>query len=56
MNDHSKDRLEELKTIVELTKTAKEKALDADLTFEAYLLHTALLALIDQVELEAGHK
>ncbi len=56
MSGKSKDRLAELESIVELTRTAREKALEADLTFEAYLLHTALVALLEQLELEADHR
>lgn len=56
MNAQSNSRLAELEAIVELTKTAKERALEMDLTFEAYLLHTALVALLEQLELESDHK
>lgn len=56
MSARNIDRLAELETIVELTRTAKEKALEIDLTFEGYLLHTALVALLEQLELEADHK
>lgn len=56
MSAKSNSRLAELESIVELTRTAKEKALEIDLTFEGYLLHTALVALLEQLELEVGHK
>ncbi len=56
MSASTTDRLAEIESIVELTRTAREKALEVDLTFEAYLLHTALVALLEQLELEAGHR
>ena len=56
MSRTNTDRLAEIESIVELTKTAREKALEVDLTFEAYLLHTALVALLEQLELEADHR
>ena len=56
MSPNTQDRLAEIESIVELTRTAREKALEVDLTFEAYLLHTALVALLEQLELESQHK
>ena len=49
-------RAAEIEEIVELTKTAKARALELGLTFEAYLLHTAMVALLEQLELESTHK
>lgn len=56
MSANSPNRLAEIESIVELTKSAREKALEIDLNFEAYLLHTALVALMEQLELEDGHR
>lgn len=56
MTANTPNRLSEIESIIELTKTAREKAIEIDLTFEAYLLHTALVALLEQLELEEGHR
>ncbi len=56
MSAKNNSRLAELESIVELTRTAKERALEINLNFEAYLLHTALVALQEQLELESDHK
>ncbi len=56
MNARYGDRASEIDRIIELASSARERAIEADLNFEAYLLELALKALEEQRDLEARQR
>ncbi len=52
MREDTNVKLASIQTVAELSQAAEAKAIEADLMFEAYLLHLVQVALKKQFELE----
>ncbi len=54
MSEDTNTKSASIEAVAELTRAAQMKALEANLTFEAYLLHGVLVALEHHCEIDAS--